>query len=141
LGLTEEGGFHVPRCHPYDPAKFHWSNMRAPLADAQGLDFQAGAMRCVSIRINIARVLLATGGRLCEGSNMRPGPQSDRHARIETEARRLARSGVHYNHNSVRAVLLSQGFSESHKVFANRWTCSELDRICEQTFVNKTMAA
>jgi hypothetical protein len=71
---------------------------------------------------------------------MRPGLQ-DRRARIETEARKLARSGAHYDHKSIRVALLNQGFSESYKVFENPWTGCELDRICAQAFINKTKAA
>jgi hypothetical protein len=71
---------------------------------------------------------------------MRAGLQ-ERRARIETEARKLARSGDHYNNSSIQLALLNRGFRESYKVFENPWTCCELDRICAQAFVNKTLAA
>jgi hypothetical protein len=56
----------------------------------------------------------------------------ERSAQIETEARVLARSGKYLSSRSIQRVLLTQGFWEAHKVFANRWTRSELDRLCEQ---------
>jgi len=54
-------------------------------------------------------------------------------AQIETEARRLARSGKHRSFRSIQAALLARGLPKVPKVFANRWTCTELDRLCEQT--------
>jgi len=39
----------------------------------------------------------------------------DRRAHIETEARRLARSGNYYSFLSIRSVLLSRGFKDAHK--------------------------
>jgi len=56
----------------------------------------------------------------------------DRLARIETEARTLARSGNHYGFSSIKNLLLTRGYPEANKVFANRWTQSELDRLCKQ---------
>jgi hypothetical protein len=56
----------------------------------------------------------------------------DRLATIETQARKLARSGDHRGFASIQAALLEQGFSEAVTVFRNRWTRSELDRLCEQ---------
>jgi hypothetical protein len=56
----------------------------------------------------------------------------ERLAQIETEARVLARSGKYLSSRSIQRVLLTQGFCEAHKVFANLWTQSELDRLCEQ---------
>jgi hypothetical protein len=56
----------------------------------------------------------------------------ERLALIETEARRLARSGDHRGSWSIGRALQAQGFAEASKVLANRWTQSELDRICEQ---------
>jgi hypothetical protein len=55
----------------------------------------------------------------------------ERFALIETEARKLARSGNHRNAWSVGRALQAQGFVEVPKLLANRWTQSELDRICE----------
>jgi hypothetical protein len=54
-------------------------------------------------------------------------------AQIETEARKLARSGDHRSFRSIQAALLARGLPKVPKVFANRWTCTELDRLCEQT--------
>jgi hypothetical protein len=62
---------------------------------------------------------------------MRRGLQQ-RLARIETEARTLARSGEHRSFNSIEMILLARGFQEAHKIFANRWSQSELDRLCHQ---------
>jgi len=64
---------------------------------------------------------------------MRPNrAMLERLAQIETAARRLARSGRYLGFKSIEAALLAQGYAEVPKVFANRWTCSELDRLCEQ---------
>ena len=54
-------------------------------------------------------------------------------AQTETEARKLARSGEHRSFRSIQAALLARGLPKVPKVFANRWTCTELDRLCEQT--------
>jgi hypothetical protein len=51
---------------------------------------------------------------------------------IETEARVLARSGKFHSFSSIEMALLSRGFPEAHKVFANRWSQSEVDRLCQQ---------
>jgi hypothetical protein len=56
----------------------------------------------------------------------------ERLARIETEARTLARSGNYYGFSSIKNLLLTRGYPEANKVFANRWTQSELDRLCRQ---------
>ncbi len=53
-------------------------------------------------------------------------------AYIETEARRLARSGVHHGWRSIESELLERGLAGTRKVFANRWTQFELDRLCEK---------
>jgi hypothetical protein len=57
----------------------------------------------------------------------------ERLALIETEARKLARSGQHLTSDTIRIALLEQGFEEASKVLSNRWTQSELDRLCEQS--------
>ena len=56
----------------------------------------------------------------------------ERVARIETEARRLARSGQHSGFRSIERTLSAGGYREAPRVFANRWTQYELDRLCEQ---------
>jgi hypothetical protein len=71
---------------------------------------------------------------------MRPG-KLDQLARIESEARKLARSGRYRSFGSIQTILLAQGFAEVPRVFANRWTCAELDRLCEQAFYLKTEVA
>jgi hypothetical protein len=54
-------------------------------------------------------------------------------ARIESKARRLARSGEHSGWWSIQAALLAQGrFTQIPYVFGNPWTCSELDRLCQE---------
>ena len=53
-------------------------------------------------------------------------------ARIETEARALARSGDFGSFTSIERALLIRGFQEAPKIFANRWTQSEVDRLCHQ---------
>jgi hypothetical protein len=53
-------------------------------------------------------------------------------ARIETEARALALSGDFGSFTSIERALLTRGFQEARKVFANRWTQAEVDRLCQQ---------
>jgi hypothetical protein len=66
----------------------------------------------------------------------------ERLARIETEARTLARSGNHPGFSSIKHLLLTRGYPEADKVFANRWTQSELDRLCQQArYTRAVMAA
>jgi hypothetical protein len=56
----------------------------------------------------------------------------DRLAQVETEARKMARSGQYRGSGSIQMALLARGFVEASKLFTNRWTCSELDRLCKQ---------
>ena len=56
----------------------------------------------------------------------------ERMRHIETEARKLASSGLHENCNSIEMALLMQGYREAVKVCAHPWTRSELDRLCDQ---------
>jgi hypothetical protein len=69
----------------------------------------------------------------------------ERLARIETEARTLARSGEFGSSRSVELALVAKGYTEAHKIFANRWTRSEIDRLCElaayRTRANEPQAA
>jgi hypothetical protein len=62
---------------------------------------------------------------------MRP-KLKERLARMETGARTLARSGKHQTFRSIEALLLDEGYPEARKLFANRWTQAELNRICQQ---------
>jgi hypothetical protein len=56
----------------------------------------------------------------------------ERMAQVETEARKLARSGLHENYRSIEMTLLMHGYREALKICANPWTQSELDRLCSQ---------
>jgi hypothetical protein len=56
----------------------------------------------------------------------------ERFARIETEARKLARSGQHRWSHSIEMALLARGYRDAPNVFANCWTQYELDRLREQ---------
>jgi hypothetical protein len=58
--------------------------------------------------------------------------QIERVAQIETEARKMARSGAYHNASSIESVLVEMGYPEARKLFANRWTHSELNRLCDQ---------
>jgi len=53
-------------------------------------------------------------------------------ARIETQARAMARSGKYRGHAEIRNVLESSGFELTAKVFDNRWSQTEIDRLCHQ---------
>jgi hypothetical protein len=53
-------------------------------------------------------------------------------ARIETQARTLARSGEYYGFKQIETVLIAGGYQEARKIFANRWSRAEVDRLCEQ---------
>jgi hypothetical protein len=57
--------------------------------------------------------------------------RTERLARVETLARRYARSGQHLNFRTIEALLLNEGYPEARKVFANPWTQSELNRLCQ----------
>jgi hypothetical protein len=50
--------------------------------------------------------------------------------RLETEARRMARSGAFVGFHAVQRRLLDTGFVEAQKLFKNRWTQAEIDRLC-----------
>jgi hypothetical protein len=56
--------------------------------------------------------------------------------RIETQARRLAQSGQYKDFSSIEMQLLAQGHREASIVFANRWTQSEVDRLCERARIS-----
>jgi hypothetical protein len=65
--------------------------------------------------------------------NLKMGHTNRDHlARIETEARKLARSAAFSGFRSIQSVLLARGYSEVGKIFSNRWTQFELDRLCEK---------
>ena len=53
-------------------------------------------------------------------------------ARIETQARALARSGKYRSHVAIRNVLEASGFELTAKIFDNRWSQTEIDRLCHQ---------
>ena len=52
-------------------------------------------------------------------------------ARIETKARTLARSGEYYGFKQIERVLIAGGHQQAPKIFANRWSQAEVDRLCE----------
>jgi hypothetical protein len=56
----------------------------------------------------------------------------ERLAQIETEARKLARSGNYSNATSIELARLVEGYRAASKLFVNRWTHSEIERLCEQ---------
>jgi hypothetical protein len=57
--------------------------------------------------------------------------KAERLAQIETEARRMARTGVyHRGFREIADRLLERGHAEAPKVFANPWTQQEINRIC-----------
>jgi hypothetical protein len=58
----------------------------------------------------------------------------ERLARIETEARTLARSGRYFSSKYIELALVGRGFVEAPLLFRNLWTCSELDRLCARAF-------
>ena len=55
-------------------------------------------------------------------------------AEIETAARLLARSGKFLNYRGVNSQLAELGYPEAGKLFANRWTQTEIDRICREAW-------
>jgi len=62
-------------------------------------------------------------------------------ARVETEARKLARSGEYAGWRSIERVLLAQSFTQVSYVFANLWTRSELDQLCQQAQLRRKKRA
>jgi hypothetical protein len=54
----------------------------------------------------------------------------ERLAQIETEARRMARSGVYVEYSAIQWRLEERGFSDAHRLFKNPWTRAEIDRLC-----------
>jgi hypothetical protein len=73
--------------------------------------------------------------------DMRAGIAAQR-ARIESEARKLARSGEHSRWRSIeRALAARTDFTEVPYVFANAWTRAELDRLCRQAALQQKQSA
>jgi hypothetical protein len=64
---------------------------------------------------------------------MEAGMKRDREqiAYLETKARQLARTGRYRHWRSIQEALLGEGYSDADKLFANRWTQAEVNRICE----------
>jgi hypothetical protein len=89
-------------------------------------------MSIVSIQIIVMAATLQRSDRATGGRTIMKRVALDRLAQIETEARKMARSGQYRGSGSIQMALLAKGFSETSKLFTNRWTCSELDRLCEQ---------
>jgi hypothetical protein len=65
---------------------------------------------------------------------MKKSGKRNRIAWLESEARKFALSGHYQGFAAIQAALLERGFAEvvSSTLFQNRWTCSELDRLCER---------
>jgi hypothetical protein len=61
----------------------------------------------------------------------------ERRALIETSARSMAWSGEHRSFVSIKIILQRHGYEGVDKLFENQWTCSELNRICEQAHALK----
>ena len=55
---------------------------------------------------------------------------AQRYAQIETEARMLAWSGNYRTATAIERALVAKGYQEAAKLFTNRWTHSELERLC-----------
>jgi hypothetical protein len=53
-------------------------------------------------------------------------------ARIETKARTLARSGKYRSHVEIRNVLEAGGYDLTARIFDNRWSQAEIDRLCDR---------
>jgi hypothetical protein len=62
---------------------------------------------------------------------MKPSLHEQR-ACIETRARALARSGEYYGFKQIERVLIAEGYQRAPKIFANRWSQAEVDRLCDQ---------
>ena len=60
--------------------------------------------------------------------------KAERLAEIETEARRMARSGVYWGFRAISDRLLERGYGEASKVFRNRWTQEEINRLCNMSY-------
>jgi hypothetical protein len=54
----------------------------------------------------------------------------EQRAEIETEARRMARSGTYLEFGSILLRLKERGYAEADRVFQNPWTRAEIDRLC-----------
>lgn len=54
----------------------------------------------------------------------------ERLAEIESEARRMARSGAYPGFRAIAHRLLEAGYEETPKLFKNRWTQEEISRLC-----------
>jgi hypothetical protein len=50
-------------------------------------------------------------------------------ARVETESRAMARSGIYRSHVEIRNVLAERREATT-KVFGNLWSRTEIDRLC-----------
>jgi hypothetical protein len=57
----------------------------------------------------------------------------ERLAQIETEARRMAQSGAYRSFRAIVERLLERGYVEASKVFRNRWTQEEINRLCDMS--------
>jgi hypothetical protein len=89
-------------------------------------------MPVVSIQIIVMAATLQRGDQATGGRSIMKRGALDRLAQVKTEARKMARSGQYRGSGSIQMALLARGFVEASKLFTNRWTCSELDRLCKQ---------
>ena len=55
---------------------------------------------------------------------------AERYAQIETEARRMAKTGIYLGYRAIASRLVDRGYAEAPKLFRNRWTQQEIDRLC-----------
>jgi hypothetical protein len=65
----------------------------------------------------------------------------EQRARIETEARRMARSGAYLEFSAILLRLKERGFAEADRVFENPWTQAEIDRLCHLARQDYAVAA
>jgi hypothetical protein len=55
----------------------------------------------------------------------------ERLAQTETEARRMARSGLYADFTAIHRRLEERGYIGATKIFKNRWTQAEINRLCD----------
>jgi hypothetical protein len=67
--------------------------------------------------------------------------QTERLAQIETEARKLAHSGTYLGFRSIQNCLVASGYAEASKLFKNRWTQTEIDRLCRMSRLKPNSAS
>jgi hypothetical protein len=58
--------------------------------------------------------------------------RADDLARIETQVRSMARSGKYRSHVEIRNALERAGVELTAQIFKNRWSQTEIDRLCDR---------